>query len=544
MVELTYKNSRLLVIILLLLAEVLIYPIGEFPLNDDWAYAKAIETFINSGQVKFSDWQAIPFVTQFIAGISITKLFGFSFTLLRLLSIASLIVIVLVFSAILKEFKIKAVYSFIILLCLVFNPLTLSLSNTFLPDVFTLLLTLAAFLFMIRLTKVVSFKNVLAFVLFSTLATLNRQSGVLLPIAFAIVYFIFQSKNLRNFIVGFAPAIINVACLALFEFIGGRLHKLPANYNLQLNHLLNLIAQPNFETVKSFVYYFITSTILLGLFVLPLTVGNFKIHFQQIIKLRGAKIIALGYFVLLITKIIFSTTVFPFVGNMFYHIGVGPIILTGYNTSEIQVGSALGRIVWIALNFIGGISFILALTSICRKALTSDTKQPNLIFNSALLLCILYMTAICFSYANDRYLLFLLPFLLLLYVTSFDSHVQLKLFSLTFIGIFFFSIITTHDYFSINKARWKATDSLMQQAHISPYNIDGGFEFNAWYCFDLKNYNPEHTYRWWWINDDTYIITPTLIDGYAVVNDIEYISCISFSRKKIHVLKRVGITSQ
>lgn len=538
MLQLSYKNSKLLVIILLLLAEVLINPIGEFPLNDDWAYAKAIETFTNFGQVRFSDWQAIPFVTQFIAGISITKLFGFSFTLLRLISITSLVATILVFSAILKEFEIKVVYSFIVILCLVFNPLTLSLSNTFLPDTFTLLLSLAAFLFMIRLIKVVSIKNSLAFILFSTLATLNRQSGVLLPIAFVIVYFISQPKNVRNFIVGFSPVFINVVSLALFEFIGDRLHKLPANYNLQLNHLLSLTAQPNFEIIKNFAYYFITSTIMLGLFILPLTVGNLKIHFQQIVRLRSAKIVACAYLILLITKIIFSTTAFPFVGNMFYHIGVGPIILTGYNTSEIQVVSTLAIIVWITFNFIGGISFIFALISIFNKVLTSDIKRPNLIFKSTILLSILYMTAICFSYANDRYLLYLLPFFLLLYVTSFNLRVRLKLFSPIFIVLLFFSIATTHDYFNINRARWKATDSLIQQAHISPNNIDGGFEFNAWYCFNLKNYNPNHTYRWWWIIGDTYIITPALIDGYTVVNEVEYNSWISFSRKKIHVLKR------
>ena len=71
-------NNRLFLILLLfLLAEVLINPIGEFPLNDDWAYAKIIKIIMLKGVVEPSEWGEAFFLTQMIWGLAFCKIFGF-----------------------------------------------------------------------------------------------------------------------------------------------------------------------------------------------------------------------------------------------------------------------------------------------------------------------------------------------------------------------------------------------------------------------------------------------------------------------------------
>lgn len=538
MFERLIKHSWLTVIILFILAEVIINPIGEFPLNDDWAYSKTVKTYINSGNVKFSDWQSVPLIPQLISGIIFSNLFGFSFTVLRIISILSIILIIIVFDIILKDFDVKPAFRFILLLILTFNPLTLSLSNTFLPDVFTVLLTLAAFLFMEKFLRHFNTGNLILFIFFSICATLNRPTGIILPVIFGIIYFISQSINLKNCVIGFVPAILNIAALILFELIAEKLIELPANYNLQLNHLFYVITHPTFETFKAYSYYFITSTICLGLFILPLSISNIKYHYHQIHDSLTGKLLGICYFLIILLKVIFSGNIFPFVGNMFYHLGVGPVILTGFNTDDIQNLSILWQIIWIALNFIGGISFYCAFVSIINKTIKVKNIESNFISYFFFLLLILYLAPICFIYANDRYLLFLLPFFLLTYVLSFDFKIKKIWFCLIFIPILYFSVAGTHDYLNINKARWKATDYLTKDLNISPSEIDGGFEFNGWYLCGSKNYDASHKGRWWWIENDTYIITPIPIDGYTIESEYEFSSWISFQFNKIYVLKR------
>jgi hypothetical protein len=89
------------VVFFLFLVEFLINPIGEFALNDDWAYARTVYDFINTGDYKLSFWQSIFGFTQFAVGVIFCKLFCFSFTLLRCISILCLVISVYFFDKIL-----------------------------------------------------------------------------------------------------------------------------------------------------------------------------------------------------------------------------------------------------------------------------------------------------------------------------------------------------------------------------------------------------------------------------------------------------------
>ena len=43
---------------------------GEFPLNDDWAYAKPVHTFFETGQLSRTEWTHMPIVTHTAIGIA------------------------------------------------------------------------------------------------------------------------------------------------------------------------------------------------------------------------------------------------------------------------------------------------------------------------------------------------------------------------------------------------------------------------------------------------------------------------------------------
>ena len=61
----------------------IVNPLGDFPLNDDWSYAKSVKTLFDTGQLKLYNWGEMTLVAHVYFGFFFTKVFGFSFTVLR-----------------------------------------------------------------------------------------------------------------------------------------------------------------------------------------------------------------------------------------------------------------------------------------------------------------------------------------------------------------------------------------------------------------------------------------------------------------------------
>ena len=80
---LQYKYLYLL-ILLFIAAEIIINPIGEFPLNDDWAYSRLVFNYVENGVITSTGWEGSLFYPQMYLGILLSGIFGFSFSMLRI----------------------------------------------------------------------------------------------------------------------------------------------------------------------------------------------------------------------------------------------------------------------------------------------------------------------------------------------------------------------------------------------------------------------------------------------------------------------------
>jgi hypothetical protein len=528
------KYSWVIVLILFILTEIIIDPIGEFPLNDDWAYAHSIYDYLNTGTIHFSFWQGFPDLAQFFTGIFISNIFGFSFTTLRFISIISLAFIIFIFHLNLKELKIKRELHFPMLLVLVFNPLTLSLANTFLSDIFQLLLILIVFQFTLLYLNRKKSIYLALFIIISVITTLNRQIGIVLPLIFGIIFFLRSEKNKKNLFISILPFFINLAAILLYEHFGKLYDLVPGNYYIQLNNIIHTFTDPKLSSLAAISYYFITSTICLGLFMLPFTISNIRSHLIEIRNSKPAKFIFIIYLVVILAKVLFSGPVLPFVGNIFYHLGTGPIIMTGYNTDDPASLSIVAKIVWEILNIVGGISFYMAFFSIIKTR-----RQMNFAGSFLILLFLFYLLPLCFSYANDRYLLVILPFFIAGYFSSTTIQVRKLNFIIPFTILFCFAVAGTHDYLNINRGRLKATTHLMKELKIEVNRIDGGFEFNGWHLADPeKNYDSSHKGRWWWIDKDDFIISPAAKEGCSTESEYVLNTWMPGNINTIYVLQK------
>src|SRR5258708_32151106 len=77
-------------IILALIAAsyLLVWPVGEYPFNDDWAYFWSLEHLVDKGRVKILDWNPMSLVGHLAWGQLFTALFGLSFSVTKLSVVA------------------------------------------------------------------------------------------------------------------------------------------------------------------------------------------------------------------------------------------------------------------------------------------------------------------------------------------------------------------------------------------------------------------------------------------------------------------------
>jgi hypothetical protein len=535
------KYPALLTLLLFLAAEVLINPLGNFPLNDDWTYAKEILNFNNSGKIKFSDWHSTINLVPFFCGILLTKIFGFSFTLLRFFNIFLMICSVLAFDRIQKCFKISGQKRLLGCLLFLFNPLTLSLCNTFMPDMAVLFFSLLSFLFVIRYMISENKLFYILFVIASITASFCRQTAVIIPLVFSISWIIYYPKSIQNTVKAILPFILNLLLLATFQRIAIAENILGSMYNYQFYNIISALFHPSIEGLKHFLYYFTTSTLSLGIFILPLTASAFRSFFKWF---RSANIIysALftSYFFMLISRIALTGNFFPFAGNILYHIGIGPVIMSGFDSQASIMLSPFWKITWLLISLAGGLSFcVFAKIVFTRlKSVLPLYSINSFALTMLVLLVIFYLFPICLNYANDRYLLFLLPFCILIFFISCEIEIKKLLFYLLLIPVTIFSVLATHDYMSINSARWQAGNYLTEDLKISSDHINGGFEFNGWYTHGMGAYDPSHKGTWWWVVDDTYTISPVIKDGCYKERAIPFSRWLHLDHEMMYVLKK------
>ena len=530
----------LIVVGLFIIAEFFIKPTGEFPLNDDWEYSKTIKYYLESGKLKIPDMVAIPFVPLFTLGTIACKIFGFSFFVLRLISILLTVGSLFYFNQIISKFSLSSINKFPLLLLFIFNPLVFSLGNSFMPDTMSLFLAIASVYYML---EYMNSKKLIHFILFcfcAVLGTINRQTGLILPLIFFLIYLYYDKKTYKTILICLIPFSISFFSLMVYEYFVRSNGLLTENYNRQLQSFTTIegLKSLNFLLILC---YFLTSISTLGLFIFPLIISNIKTYLFDIFFSKIKLMFFCFFLILFFYKSFFTIWYMPFVGNMFYPIGTGPMIFDGFNSDQLILTNYninfSYRIIYIIFSFIGGISFFFACTTMLRKLKNNIFDQSYVVVLTFILLFTIYLGLVTLNYPNDRYLMLLVPFFLIAYIVSINFKFKKHLFRFTFVFILFFTLSTTFDYFRIHDARWKGIHHLKDDLKVLNEKIDGGLEFNAFYLEGRNNYKRNDNYHW--VVDDEYIISAlNHKKNYTVESEYPFYSINSFPFNKIYILKR------
>lgn len=515
-------------------------PEGDFPLNDDWAYARGVRSFVEEGKLELDTWPAMSLITQVGLGIGYAELFGFSFEVLRWSTLINALLCLWMLYYLLLRFTQAGVALFSSVL-LLGSPLFFSLSFTFMTEVHFLFFLLATTLLFFRYAETSRYVYLLLAAIGSVLATLLRQPGLLLPLSCGIVL-LYRERSLLRAVLALLPFVVSFAALK------GYYYWTEINYPelFRVGGFSDLVASLTTRTWQQYVPGTFNMLLAPGLFLLPLVLLLLK----GVMGLRKRLVgIAVGGAAVMATLIIAYPRAFP-VGNLLYNLGLGPRLLKGYYGRPMA--PSISEFWWGTLDFIALAGLLGIALLILRaapdygspwKTRPRDDGGARKRWMVALFCLSSIGISILIKFPFDRHTVPLLPFIAVLIVPRRVVYrpltTALAITTLLLYGGF--SWVATHDYLTWNRMRKQAVDDLTEVDRVPPTFVDAGFEINGW-----RQAGPEGGWSshksWWFVTEDDYALSFTPLHGYDWYKTYRYQTLYSTAPSDLYVLKRSEVS--
>lgn len=530
-----------------LIMVVMVNPVGNFPLNDDWAYAASVKKLL-SGNLVIPDWSAANIASQIVWGAIFSKLFGFSYTVLRVSTLVLGLVGVIYSFRLMRELGLSSTISVMGALTLAVNPIYFALSNTFMTDVPFFAFSILALFYLVRAFHSDAWIDICLGTIAAVIALLVRQVGFAIPLAFALSYMIGRRLSTDSLLKALTPLILCIVVQISFKAWLDWAGQTPTMYGHQIQLIIDALSLPIFSILASYGKNALIIVTYLAVFASPILIYMLC---ARATKMTNREKVIIFIFAALLWLALLRN--FPLIGNILNRYGIGPMLQHG--SIGYDLPSAV-KWIWRVIGFFVAISgcILLYLTHQSIKHIWVNVRCHKFInvrlpiFFGAI--TVIYLLPIVSSPGIfDRYLL--LPFLTtILFLVSCgyvlpigDAHSK-KVNKLVFLligTIGMISIAMVHDYLSWNRARWEALSDLVVKQGITPNRIDGGFEFNGAYLYSKSNTKPDA--KGWWVVDNEYLIANNkeeliATEGYAVQAQYPTNSWLSFSPNNIFVLHK------
>jgi hypothetical protein len=536
------------------LVALLVDPRGDFPLNDDWGYGPAVRTLVEEGRLQFTNWPSMPLLTHVLWGALFCLPSGFSYTALRLSTLTAAWLGVLATYALLRQLGASRGAAFVGGMALALNPLYVGLAHSFMTDAPFVAALVAATAAWIRATLRDSWGLRVLAVVLALWATLDRQLGVALPMAWTIVEALRLGLGVRWITRALLPALVVIGGLVAYEKILGATIGLPALYHEKTRELgeaifalvrLRGLRLPAERTVLVLAY--------LGLFAGPLLL----LAGRRLATSGLARWAPLGG-ALVGAAAALAGRAMPLTGNVWIDFGIGPRTAPGV----IETAPAA---LWTMITAASGAGAVALVVAIGRGALRSGIVErtpwralPRRVWQGlrgrapseagdaapswvwVLLVLVpaigFVPTSIAYGAFFDRYVLAHVPFALALVVLAIRGataerphRAAVSLAAVALALMLAFSVPATHDYLAWQRARWQAVDRLAQRG-VPREAIHGGFEV------DNADPGPDHVL----VNREKapWSIALSELGGYATVESLPVRSWLPWSVRAVHVMER------
>ncbi|XQQ06791.1 MAG: ArnT family glycosyltransferase [Leptolyngbya sp. IPPAS B-1204] len=555
------------ILAIFLLTIMLVSPQGEFALNDDWIHAKAVQRLLEEGYYRGHPYVAATLVAQAYWGALFCKLFGFSFTTLR---ISTLVLAVIGAWAVAWSGQAMGLRRSLAILCGILyaiNPILLSLSYSFMTDIPFLTFSALSGLCFLHFFRYNKTRFITLGSSFAVVGFFIRQFAIAVPAAFAITLIIIWWRSRYRFNITALVALIIpwlVGALLYFWFVSIK----------ESGTSILLAPRHPFIVIIEAIRHYPIALCYMGFFALPLGLGIIwqiiKKHagwnHQLLNMLLGFCIVSFLSFglptLLYQLKPVEWLKQFPYrlpllTFDYLYDLAVGnPHLQDRYPLPPMQIGE-----VWWIITFasvvVAGL-FWISSAQLFRSiwSLHAETTHFQAETKQRLFLVIWFAVALTIIFSpwrpsvDDRLLMpGLEPFILMLAyeLNRFRHRVALKIVGTGTILLYTFSVLGLQNHFAWNLAVSEAQNKLINTYQISPEMIRGTDTFNGWYNSDkyMQIYN---TKDFWqagltglgpWTFDNQFIITSLdTLEGYRPFEQFNYFTWLGMKHQTITVFKR------
>jgi hypothetical protein len=526
---------------------------GDFPLNDDWSFAITTRRLAAAHTWAPVGWASMTLVTHSLWALPICLASSCGFVNLRL---ATMLAALLLFSATYFLAGLNSKRAYIPLaaaLLVAFNPIAYALSFTFMTDVlFTALIAISASLFIVSLERD-SVGLALLGALVALAATMSRQLGLCIPLAYMVARLLQEGDWRRKSMMAFAPLVLCAGSFVLFDVWLRESGRAPFLYGAPSAAILAVLKLPIVQMLSRLGWNLITALLYLGLFTLPLLLLTRRPNFvakapwwlRWVPTAAGASIAAIAG-----AGMIAMHRTMPISGNIIVPQGIGPLLLRDTAILQLENVPALPSAFWILVSLLAifgmfeltarGIIYAVN-TGITRWRGRFEPGEAGVLFAATAILAY-YAPLMVLPAFFDRYNLPVLP-LAMFFLASVSAAGAINRYciyaaSALCLLIAIFSVLGTHDYMTWNRARWTAIADLENAGIANPANLDGGMEYNGYFSYNPFLQKHENT-SWWWIDKDNYQITFGSIAGKQVFKTYPYETLLPPARRAIYVLSDV-----
>lgn len=545
-------------------AIVAINPGGDFPLNDDWAYADTLQRLLDTGQFVPSDWTSTTLLAHVLWGALFSWLFNdVSFTTLRISTQIAGAIGLGIFGMLLNALGCERRTALVACFALAFNPLFFVLANTFMTDVGFLTLTLGSSYLFIRYLQRERTSYLLAALGVAMVAMFARQLALFLPMAmFATV--LLDRRRRRNAL--WLTAGGALACAAIYAgielwFAAAKI--MPETFNEQSSRLLLRIQHP-VANLLPVLRNVLVALLYFGWFAFPALVLRIPRYYASMrAPLRNyAAAGILSALAVGLSVMSERHALMPLAGNVIQRSGIGPQMLADTLVQGLPALPPLPQPFWLlvtATGLLGAVLIafetVLVRARIVRRARAAQPCSTETLARAYLLAGIaIYMVPLVLAGYYDRYLLPATALLLLLIAAQTSASASApreanvaqralrRLRVCASAGALaltaWLAVGGAHDYLGWNRARAGLADTLAQ-ANVPWRKIDAGFETNGQHLYD-RGFQPMPGKNWWWVYDDEYMITFSARPGYAVTDSREIDLWLPPFRTRVLTLQRIA----
>ncbi len=531
---------------------IVINPIGNFPLNDDWAYGLTVKHLLQSGEFRPSGWASMPLLTNTIWGALFCLPAGFSFNALRLSTLVLSLGGVLGTYWLARKFQLPRGLPVICALVVGYNPIYFALSNTFMTDVPFTAMAVFALIFLVKNLAGERRQDWFIGTFFAVAATLSRQLAIAVPLAFAVTLILRDGIVRRNFLRAVVPPAICIGSLWLLQQWLAMTGGISTNSNAKNEFLLVVLSHPTWlwDSMEVKAY---SGLLYLGLFLSPMLPLALPALWTMHRK-KAAAALAFSFLFILHAGLKFNefydTSLMPTALNTLTKSGIGPVTLPDAYTLNLNCPPVLPPIFWLVVTIIsllGAVSLLavmgLAVIQLVARCRAKKLRATDSGIFFLLLTTVIYLLPLLATGFFDRYLIFTLPLLVVCIASFIHDFPALRPRSVRTVvlalsaAFVFFSVAGTRDYLEWNRLRWRAITDLTTSRQVRPDEINGGFEFGGYYFF-YSPQQPQGEKGFWWIKGDTYQISFGPVPGYSIIKDYDYINWLPPHRSRICVLKK------